>query len=81
MIRFTLGERRSAGRGGLGSIKHRPGRGNDAIPRAAQYAMGHPVRRSMQPEVPMSAEATNPALLGGVAVTGGQQPLLFVEVA
>lgn len=32
VIRFTLGERRSDGRDGLGSIKHRNGRGNDTIP-------------------------------------------------
>ncbi|GAA3875024.1 hypothetical protein GCM10023084_30040 [Streptomyces lacrimifluminis] len=32
VIRFTLDERWSVARGGLGSIKHRPGRGNNAIP-------------------------------------------------
>ena len=49
VIRFTLSERRTAARGGLGSIKHRPG---------GHACTSH--RRSTLPEVPMSAEATNP---------------------
>jgi guanosine-3',5'-bis(diphosphate) 3'-pyrophosphohydrolase len=52
VIRFTLSENRSSLRGQLDSINHRPG--SPALARDTEP------RRSMLPEVPMSAEATSP---------------------
>lgn len=66
VIRFTVGRRRPVRPPRLDSIRHRPGRGINAVSQA-RVRPGAPSAGSTQPEVLMNAEAAKPATPGPLA--------------